>query len=326
VYRTGIALATLGLTIGCCPAFAQQGSASKPKTAELKPPRPVQRVKPKEPVVDTTFRGKAAHVYFREKELTWKIGNDVLERTIQFDKDLGGLRTTEIKSMNGLPRIDTTSTTEGEFSVIGADGVKRGPYRLDKDWAYIWQSVGTPPHEGRLLTIHLQGVRSNSGIEVEVLYEVYPGNRPYLAKTISLINRGEAPIAMADVVYDRWILPVPDRPAKPAAKSTTSAAPAVKPDDFSASGDFSLGVEDAANRIGMRAFFAGKGGEIAYQGGTVIPRFAGPLEAPRRGGRAYPPFAVVFAYAGGAERGTLLAQKYESASEPTLAVLKSRMP
>jgi len=316
--------------LASCMAVARAQDNNKPQ-APAKPvhPRPVSRVKPAEPPKDTTFRGKEAHVYFHEKELTWKIGNDVIERTIQFDKDLGGLRTTQIKTMDGVPKIDTTSTTEGEFSVIGADGRKRGPYRLDHDWAYIWQSVGTPPSQGRLLTIHLQGVRSNSGIEVEVLYEIYPGNRPWLAKSLTLINRGDAPIALADVVYDRWVLPTPAHPAKvPKGAAKTASAPAsnAKPEDFTASGDFSIGVEDAANRIGLRAFLTGKNGEIAYQNGVVIPRFTGPVEAPRWGGRAYSPFAVVFAYTGTADRGSMLYQKYDAATAPTASYVKSRNP
>ena len=285
-------------------------------------PRPVQRVKPKEPTKDTTFKGTASHVYFNKKALTWKIGNDVLERTIQFGDDQGALRTTEIKTMGGVPRIDSTSSTEGEFSIVGADGKKRGPYRLDHDWAYIWQSVATPAHGGRLLTIHLQGIRSNDGIEIETLYEVYPGNRPYLAKSLTLINRGESPISLTDVVYDRWILPVPDRRAPKAIKTVATT----KQSDFAATGDFSLGVEDTANRIGLRAFITSKQGEIAYENGTIIPRFAGPVEAPRRGGRAYAPFAVVFAYAGIADRGNGLYQKYDVALRPSEAFIKSRTP
>jgi hypothetical protein len=314
---TVLLAATLG--IGQTKTNSQQSPMAKPVQA-----RPVQRVKPAEPPKDTTFKGKKAYVYFRENELTWKIGNDVLERTIRFDRDAGGLRTTEIKTMGGLPKIDSTSTTEGEFSVIGADAQKRGPYHLDHDWAYIWQSVGTPSHEGRVLTIHLQGVRSNSGLEVEVLYEVLPGNRPYLGKSITLINRGDAPVSLADVVFDRWILPAPSHPAR-AAKSGTKTTSS-KPEDFSASGDFSMGVEDAANRIGLRAFMTGKNGEISFTNGTVVPRFTGPEVAPPNGGRAYTPFAVIFPYSGTAERGNMLYQKYEVASAPTPGVLKERNP
>lgn len=314
---TVLIAATLGA--GQTPKNAPQPPMAKPVQA-----RPVQRVKPKDSPKDTTFRGKKAYVYFREKELVWKIGNDVLERTIQFDKDNGGLRTTQVKTMGGLPKIDSTSTTEGEFSVIGADGRKRGPYHLDRDWAYIWQSVGTPAHEGRVLTIHLQGVRSNSGLEVEVLYEVLPGNRPYLGKSITLINRGDAPVSIADVVYDRWVLPTPSRPSRSTKEAAKTAG--AKPQDFSASGDFSMGVEDAANRIGLRAFMTGKDGEIAFTNGTVVPRFDGPVVAAPNGGRAYTPFAVIFAYSGTADRGNLLYQKYEVASAPTAASLKERYP
>ncbi len=319
--RIAIIACALTAALGS-PVRAQDNKDVKPAPAKPVAPRPVQRVKPKQPSKDNTFKGRAAHVYFNEKALTWKIGNDVLERTIHFDKDLGALRTNEIKTMGGVPHINSVSSTEGEFSVIGADGRKGGPYRLDRDWAYIWQSVATPPHGGRLLTIHLQGIRSNSGVEVEVLYEVYPGNRPYLAKSITLINRGEAAISLADVVYDRWILPIPNRAAP---KQSTTVANAGS-SDFSASGDFSLGVEDAANRIGLRAFMTGKQGEISYQNGTVVPRFTGSIEAPRRGGRAFSPFAVVFAYSGTAERGAELYQKFDVATRESIAFIKSRTP
>jgi hypothetical protein len=103
------------------------------------------------------FRGIRAYASVDEKSLTWRIGNDVVERRVQFDRESGGLKTIGVKSAGA--KVMVPGTSEGEFQVVSADGKSR-TVRLDKDWAYIWQMVGTPAHGGRKLTIHLWGVRS----------------------------------------------------------------------------------------------------------------------------------------------------------------------
>src|SRR5205085_11472066 len=106
-----------------------------------------------------------------EKTLTWRIGNDAVERTIDYDYDTKGLKTTNVSVLYGRARLAAVSGSEGEL-VIAPPGAKDGTtLRLDHDWAYTWQSVATPGHGGRLLTVHMQGINANKGYEVEVMYE-----------------------------------------------------------------------------------------------------------------------------------------------------------
>jgi len=275
--------------------------------------RPDHRPAPGVAGVDTGFQGKTAYCYLNRGTLTWRIGNDVVERTIHFDRDAGALRTVAVKTMGGAPPIDTVSAFEGDLTVMPARATTPTTLHLDHDWAYIWQSVATPAGGGRLLTIHLQGIRSNDGYEIEALYEVYPGNRPYLAKSLTLINRSPEPVTLREVLYDRWILAASQE--KRAAKEMPTALPAA----FKSDGPSAGALEEPAQEIGLRAFVADSGGAVTYQNGAIVERWKGAVTAGRVGGRAYTPQAVVFAYRGPAGTGAALSKRF-----PGVATTASR--
>ncbi|MCC6728624.1 MAG: hypothetical protein IT208_04720 [Chthonomonadales bacterium] len=249
------------------------------------------------------FKGTRAYCYFRPAELTWRIGNDVVERTVRFDRDTGVLFTQGVQVKGRLPRIEPVAGLEGQFLLAGdAPAV-----RLDGGWTYMWQIVTTPAHGGRLLTIHLQGKGRNAGYEVEALYEVYPGNRPYLARSLTLINRSGAPRTVAEVDYGRWVLakaPRGRRAAAAAAPVAPSAQPAAAPN---------VGVvQDPAGGGGLVAAVLGPGGTVAVSGGAVALRVKAAVDVSANGGRAYAPRAVVAPFLGAQGAGRALVGRLEA--------------
>jgi len=255
---------------------------------------------------DDTFKGRTAYCYFNEKALTWRIGNDVVERVVRFDRETGALQTLRAEDKKAGRRIAPAPVAEGEFVLAAeAGGARAAPVRLDGDWVFLWQSVGTPAHGGRLLTIHLHGKGRHAGYEVEAQYEVYPGNRPYLAKWLTLINRTGAPRTVEEIVIDRWILVArpPKRPAKGA------PLPEPKPAEFTASGA-SATVVDPASQNAMVAGIAGEKGTVTYEQGVLTLRARPGVEIRGDGGRALSPTVFVAAYEGTAAIGAALYQRY----------------
>jgi hypothetical protein len=272
------------------------GQAPRPRV-----PAPVQ---PKMTTKESLFKGKNAYVYLNRKTLTWRIGNDAVERTVQFDQETGALKTLNVKTMGGLPSVAVVSSNEGEFTVAADASATPTKLGLDKDWAYSWQSVTTPGHGGRLLTIHLQGIRSHQGYEVEAMYEVMPGNRPYLAKSLTLVNRMESPVMLREIVYDRWtlstapgqsvMLPAGAKPGKMSTLLLSGTNPKAKPGAKGQEGGLELFMPDR--------------GEVAAANSALTARYTGEATAAPQGGRAQGPRVVAFPFEG----TSLLANTYHS--------------
>lgn len=244
------------------------------------------------------FHGKVAHCYFNEGALTWRIGNDAIDRTVHFDRETGGLRTLEVNPGKLGVKLATVSPSEGEFTVLEGGG-KAGPktLRLDHDWAYMWQTVGTPAHGGRLVTIHLQGIRSNDGYEVEALYEAFPGDRPYLSKSLTLINRMKAPVTVTETLYDRWAFSTNPHTVKKKLKKGEQP-PSPMPVKYVAGKDGFSEIIDGDNQASVVATVLGTGGETDYENGALIQRFRGPATVKPDGGRFYGPRVLTFVYTG----------------------------
>jgi hypothetical protein len=275
--------------------LSAQGAPAKP----VKPARPVST----EPA---PFKGTKAYCYFNEKTLTWRIGNDAVERTIDYDYDTKGLKTTSVRVMSGRARLAAVAGSEGEIMIAPAGSQAGTTLRLDKDWAYTWQSVATPAHGGRLLTVHMQGINTNNGYEVEVMYEVWPGNRPYLGKSVTFINRTSAPLDVREVVYDRWVV------ATPPAGKPKKDAPAPRPAEFSRASDGSGRLFDEASGTGVLAAVVSPQGSQTFQNGAIVQRFTGAVTAAPGNGRAYLPEAIIAPFTGTAAVADILYQRYSS--------------
>lgn len=290
--RFEVTLAIAGLALS--PAFAQQ--AEKPS----KPQKPAKAEKPaKMEKEEQPFKGKTAQVHFDSKHLIWRIGNDAAERTVQFDKVSGSLKTLRVRVPGGKAMVAAPS--EGQFQVSAAG--KMRTIGLDKDWVYSWQTSTVTAQGGKRLSIHLQGVGSNHGYEAEATYEVYPGNRPYMEKDLTLINRTNGTITVTGATLDQWVLGMDETPK--AGKGAQAPA----------AGTFSGGKEtgmivDAASQHGAAAMVMG--GTVSYEGGGLVQRFKGSMIVENEGGRAYMPKAVFFAFHGTAATGSDLMARYGS--------------
>jgi hypothetical protein len=252
------------------------------------------------------FKGTKAYCYFNEKTLTWRIGNDAVERTIDYDYDSKGLKTTSVRVMKGSARLAAVAVSEGDITIAAPGAQPGATLRLDKDWAYTWQSVATPAHGGRLLTVHMQGINTNQGYEVEVMYEVWPGDRPYLGKSITFINRTSAPLEVREVVYDRWVV------ATPSGRKPAKGAPAPKPAAFARGADGTATLFDEASHTGVLAAVIGPQGSLAFQNGAIVQRFAGAVVADPQRGRAYLPQAIIAPFTGTAAVADILYKRYSS--------------
>jgi hypothetical protein len=243
------------------------------------------------------FKGKRAYVYFHEKTLTWRIGNDSVERVIHFDRARGTLTTLKVEAKGGGPRLAAANTHEAEWTLETPAGAKLpSKVRLEGDWVYNIQSVATPAHGGRLLTIHLHGVRRYEGLAAEVMYEVLPGNRPYLAKWVTLINRSETPFTVKEVVYDRWMMP-----AQPGSRT----APATYTPGAGASGALTIPVKN----VGFQAGVQHEKGEAVFVNGSVTLRLK-ETAAVAAGGRAFTPRSLLTVFANDPSRGAALVQRF----------------
>ncbi|MEP6755193.1 MAG: hypothetical protein ABJA67_06820, partial [Chthonomonadales bacterium] len=80
---------------------------------------------------------RPAYCTFNEANLTWKIGNEAIERTIVFDKSAGTLRTHSLKTGTGEMTILPVGSSEGEISLQDGAG-KAVKLTLDHDWTYGW--------------------------------------------------------------------------------------------------------------------------------------------------------------------------------------------
>lgn len=165
-----------------------------------------------------------AYCYFNAKTMTWRLGNDAVERTIHFDRDAGSLRT--LRVVTKLPGVEFASVanSDGEFTVT-PEGGSPIVLRLDGDWDFMFPIVHNDDGGGRTLTIHLQGKRRNAGYEVEAVYSIGPGKQARLVDRLLLVNRTGRPVALGRVTIGRWVLVQPVLAGRPAAAETAHLVP-----------------------------------------------------------------------------------------------------
>lgn len=251
---------------------------------------------------------RPAYCSFNEQTLTWHIGNELIERTIIFDKATGALRTQVLKSGSGMPTFTSVGSSEGEITVRNSAN-QRTKLTLDHDWTYAWQTVATPAHMGRALTIHLTGVKSNSGYEVEANYEILPNKKPFFIRSLTLINRNEKTVTIEECLYDRWSFStnsVPEKKVKDRFQARPRSARYID-------GPAGVGtlVDDGLS-VGGTFAVEGGFGEILMENSSVVTRWKGRLDAKASNGRAFLPETVVFTFRGVSALGVDLIGRYRS--------------
>ena len=241
----------------------------------------------------TVFSGTKAYCYFNEKTLTWRIGNDVQERTVHFERATGSLRTVTIKAFHTSAAV--SSDVEGVLLLNGDRKVT-----LDSDWSYSWQSVATPENLGRKLTIHMQGVNTHKGMEVEVIYETLPGNRPYLNKQIAFINRTGAPMKVEEVTIENLTLQIGT--GNKALKPVTTAFSTILP--------VGSGLTFSPYNTGIGLLMQDKSGIVKSKGKQITSATKPAAELAGDGGRYLSPVSTSFLYTGGTADGGALINRY----------------
>ncbi|MEP6756514.1 MAG: hypothetical protein ABJA67_13495, partial [Chthonomonadales bacterium] len=171
-----------------------------------------------------------------------------------------------------------------------------------------WQTVATPANGGRSLTVHLSGVRSNTGYEVEANYEVIPGKKPYFIRSLTLINRTDKAVTVESCLYDRWAISSNSVPGKKI-QGRFQAPPHMARFVAGPTGSGTL-VDDALGAGATVSVEAS--GEVMVENSAVVSRWKGSLEATAQNGRAYIPETVVFAFRGVAPSGADLLTRYRA--------------
>lgn len=228
-----------------------------------------------------------AYCYFRRASLTWLIGNEAVERTVRFDPAAGGLRTEGVAQKQGRARAAVAPGAEGEIVLAPAQpGGSRQTLRLDSGWSYAWQIVATPAHQGRMLTVHLQGVGANRGFELEAIYTVRPRRSPFVSRSLTLINRSGAARTVESVTCDRWLL------TTPAPRGERAGPPVLRTVEGGAA------LHDAASMTGLVVALADPGYRCEVQDAALVVRWTGAVEIGGTGKRAWLPPCSAAAFDG----------------------------
>ncbi len=253
------------------------------------------------------LHNRTSYCTFNESNLTWKIGNELVSRTVHFDKQAGSLRTTEISNGPKRAILSDVAPSDAEISLVDTDSNSR-TISLESDWEFAWQLVGRPAHGGRLLTIHLQGVRKNSGFEMETLYEVWGKELPYMAKTVILINRKEKPVLVTGSTLDRWVVQIIPL-IGPILRN--GPPPSRKPATFLGGKDgFGSLVQFQAGE-GVTAAVSVPSGTVELENGAMVVRTPVSIEVKHDNGRATLPTSVIYAWTGPTPTGQLLLDKFK---------------
>lgn len=266
------------------------------------------------------FTGKSAYCYYNSDTHTWRLGNDVVERTIQFDPATNGLHTVRfLNKPAGAARVVPISMLEGEITMSNPEKPgSKDVLRLDSDWFYNWQTVSTPAHGGRLLTIHLFGQGRNKGYELEALYEIWPGNRPFVGRSVNIINHTDSPRVVERVLFDRWVL-APMENAIPKSTTTGKVNPIVltKPVAVTAKPVEFRGLEPGVHTLVEPGFAHGLltavwdgVPDVTFENGAVVLAVRSGATVGGRAGRFFSPKCVIAPYLGDSATGFALWKRF----------------
>ncbi len=96
------------------------------------------------------------------------------------------------------------------------------PLDLSKDWKYMIHSVNLGGEGSKVLTIGLDGLKSNEGFSFEVNYQIYPGQEPVVIKWFNFINHRSTQFLIQQALLDR--LPLQSEKIKRVSNTATSVS------------------------------------------------------------------------------------------------------
>ena len=139
----------------------------------------------------------SAYCYYNQKNLVWRLGNDAIEAVIHFDASSGGLKVESLRAKHGVELMSNANPGLMTFMISGKDN----PVTLRSGWQFTWQSVSDLSLGGRLLTIHMDGVGKNDGIEIEEYFEIMPGMNSRLVNRATLINHTDGALKLEQLRF-----------------------------------------------------------------------------------------------------------------------------
>lgn len=208
----------------------------------------------------TRHNEKPAYCYYNSNNLTWKIGNNMLEAVIHFNKLTNSLASVSLHAKRGPMRLETPVQSAAVIQLTDGDQT----LSLNKDWAFSWQTVTDTADGGRILTVHLEGIASNDGWAIEEKYEVGPGASPWISNYFTLINHSEKNATVNSVTFSGW---------KVLAQKKNEMEPKINALYISDSGLIQKGSFSMSKMIACK----------------INPQ----VELSRHGGRYYSPYAVL---------------------------------
>jgi hypothetical protein len=81
------------------------------------------------------------------------------------------------------------------------------PLDLSADWKYMISSINAGEEGSQVLTISLSGLHKYDGFDLDVNYQIYPGDEPMIAKWFMFVSHRSTRYLMEQAVLDRWMLP-----------------------------------------------------------------------------------------------------------------------
>lgn len=90
---------------------------------------------------------------------------------------------------------------------VGEVGSAPPSLDLDSDWKYMVHSINTNEDNSEVLTISLSGINKHEGLDVDVHYQIYPGNEPFMAKWFTFNSHRTPRYLIEQTTYDQWLLP-----------------------------------------------------------------------------------------------------------------------
>lgn len=182
----------------------------------------------------------------------------------------------------------------GLLGSVGIAEVGSAPQSLDLngDWKYMLHSVNTGVDGSKILTISLAGLRRFEGFDLDVSYQIYSGDEPFIAKWFQLVSHRSTRFLVDQVTYDRWRLP--------GAKPETRAFPGT---GFTAS--------DPASRDGLlTAVLSTVGASERSEDGQSVATVLRPYYLIKPDTRQMMPKSLVGLYQGPTATGAFLYQLY----------------
>ena len=130
------------------------------------------------------FRGKPPFCTFDLEEMTWRFGNQRIVRTLTFRNS--GFFSTGCRDRETGREYQPEPVSQG-FISLGSEAGPKTVIDLGRDFrpadpVYTFSKGKDIRGDGvKCLTVHTQGTGPNRGLYIDICYDLYPGNEPWIS-------------------------------------------------------------------------------------------------------------------------------------------------